>query len=74
MIPTIVIPDWDFFNRDQGYYKYMWLGYEREDGDYDFFAHGKYGQVIYVSPKYNVVIVRTGIDNWKSRFLAGNIA
>lgn len=61
--------EWDFFNRDNGYYKYMWLGYEREDGDYDFFAHGKYGQVIYVSPKYNVVIVRTGktagkVDFW----------
>ncbi|MFS0688767.1 serine hydrolase [Sporosarcina sp. 179-K 8C2 HS] len=60
--------DWDFFNRDQGYYKYMWLGYEREDGDYDFFAHGKYGQVIYVSPKNNVVIVRTGKTTGKVDF------
>jgi CubicO group peptidase (beta-lactamase class C family) len=60
--------DWDFFNRDQGYYKYMWLGYDREGGEYDFFAHGKYGQVIYVSPKYNVVIVRTGKTTGKVDF------
>lgn len=61
--------EWDFFNRDPGYYKYMWLGYSREVGNYDYFAHGKYGQVIYVSPEHNVVIVRTGkttgkVDWW----------
>lgn len=53
--------DWDFVNRDQGYYKFMWWGYSRGDGEYDFFAHGKYGQVIYVSPSNNVIIVRNGI-------------
>lgn len=55
--------EWEFFHRDQGYYRYMWLGYKREDDGYDFFAHGKYGQVIYVSPAYNAVIVRTGKTN-----------
>lgn len=58
-------PHWDFLNRDLGYYNYMWMGYNREDDNYDFFAHGKYGQVIYVSPKYNVVIVRNGITTRK---------
>lgn len=67
--------EWDFFNRDQGYYKYLWLGYSREDEEYDFFAHGKYGQVIYVSPKYNAVIVRTGkttgkVDFWPELLFA----
>ncbi|ABR50482.1 hypothetical protein Amet_4409 [Alkaliphilus metalliredigens QYMF] len=37
--------EWSFFQRDGGYYGYMWLGYDRTDGNYDFFAHGKYGQV-----------------------------
>lgn len=56
---------WDFFDRNHGYYAYMWLGYNRGKKEYDFFAHGKYGQVIYVSPKYNVVIVRNGITTGK---------
>lgn len=57
-------PHWDF-NRYNRYYNYMWWGYNREDDNYDFIAHGKYGQVIYVSPKYNVVIVRNGITTGK---------
>jgi Beta-lactamase class C and other penicillin binding proteins len=57
--------DWDFFKRNQGYYKYMWWGYQRDEDDYDFFANGKYGQIIYVSPKHNVVIVRNGVTTGK---------
>jgi CubicO group peptidase (beta-lactamase class C family) len=43
-----------------GYYQYMWYGLTRENGANDFFAAGKYGQVIYVSPQANLVIVRNG--------------
>jgi len=41
-------------------YKYMWYSRENERGGKDFFASGKYGQYLYVSPENNTVIVRTG--------------
>jgi CubicO group peptidase (beta-lactamase class C family) len=43
-----------------GYYQYMWYGLDREAGPVDFYAAGKYGQIIYVSPQANLVIVRNG--------------
>jgi CubicO group peptidase (beta-lactamase class C family) len=43
-----------------GYYQYMWYGLEREGGANDFYAAGKYGQIIYISPQANLVIVRNG--------------
>jgi CubicO group peptidase (beta-lactamase class C family) len=43
-----------------GYYKYHWWGINNPDGSYDFYAHGKYDQIIYVAPRKNVVIVRLG--------------
>lgn len=47
-------PDYD------GYYKYHWWGINNTDGSYDFYAHGKYDQIIYIAPRKNVVIVRLG--------------
>jgi CubicO group peptidase (beta-lactamase class C family) len=46
-----------------GYYKYFWWGIQRGGDDYDYEAIGKWGQSIYVSPRRNVVIVRTA-DGW----------
>lgn len=43
-----------------GYYKYHWWGINNADGTYDFYAHGKYDQIVYVAPRKNVVIVRLG--------------
>ncbi|HSL43487.1 MAG TPA: serine hydrolase [Anaerolineales bacterium] len=43
-----------------GYYKYHWWGLNNSDGTYDFYAHGRYDQIIYVAPRKNVVIVRLG--------------
>jgi hypothetical protein len=43
-----------------GYYKYHWWGIDNDDGSYDFFAHGRYDQFIYIAPRKNVVIVRLG--------------
>jgi CubicO group peptidase (beta-lactamase class C family) len=43
-----------------GYYQYMWYGLEREGGANDFYAAGKYGQIIFISPQANLVIVRNG--------------
>ena len=46
--------------RNWGYRNGWWL-MARPDGPADFSAIGHLGQYIYVSPKYNTVIVRTGI-------------
>ena len=43
-----------------GYYKYHWWGINNADGSYDYWAHGRYSQIIYVAPRKNVVIVRLG--------------
>jgi CubicO group peptidase (beta-lactamase class C family) len=43
-----------------GYYKYHWWGYKNADGSYDFYAAGRYHQIIYVAPRKNMVIVRLG--------------
>lgn len=53
-----------------GYYSYFWYGLKRTDFERnDFFAAGNKSQIIYVSPKSNMVIVRfgaeDGIDFWK---------
>jgi CubicO group peptidase (beta-lactamase class C family) len=44
------------------YYGYMWWGFAREGGGYDFAAEGDKGQFIYVSPRAGLVIVRNGIE------------
>jgi CubicO group peptidase (beta-lactamase class C family) len=49
-----------FWPQAGGYYKYHWWGINNPDGSYDFFAHGRYDQIIYVAPRKNVVIVRLG--------------
>ncbi len=43
-----------------GYYGYHWWGLRNADGTYDFSAQGNFGQMIYVAPRKNVVIVRLG--------------
>lgn len=48
------------YDSGQGYYQYMWYGLFHEDGSYDFFAEGDRGQLIYVSPGKDLVIVRNG--------------
>jgi CubicO group peptidase (beta-lactamase class C family) len=44
------------------YYHYMWWGFDRGEGHYDFSAEGDRGQFIYVSPSSGIVIVRNGTD------------
>lgn len=43
-----------------GYYKYMWYGLPRGDGEDDFSAVGNLGQFIYISPQVDLIIVRNG--------------
>jgi CubicO group peptidase (beta-lactamase class C family) len=56
------------------YCAYMWWGFGRDDGAYDYTAAGDKGQYIYVSPAKRLVIVRHGIDfgisfvEWMSLF------
>jgi len=51
----------DFIFADgRGYYKYMWWGIQRDNQNYDFMALGNYGQLIYISPQSNLIILRYG--------------
>jgi len=48
------------FADEKGYYKYMWWGIQRDDQNYDFMAMGNHGQIIYISPQKNLIILRFG--------------
>ena len=43
-----------------GYYGFHWWGLNNSDGSFDFMASGNLGQLIYVAPRENMVIVRLG--------------
>jgi CubicO group peptidase (beta-lactamase class C family) len=54
-------------------YQYMWwVENAQKDGDYHFFAAGKYGQYIDVIPEKSMIIVRhgykSGYDSWTNLF------
>jgi hypothetical protein len=49
-----------YWTDHDGYYKYHWWGINNPDGTYDFYAHGRYDQIVYVAPRKGVVIVRLG--------------
>jgi CubicO group peptidase (beta-lactamase class C family) len=51
----------DFPTQD-GYYKYHWWGYQRENGLYDYIAWGHLQQLIYIRPDQNLLIVRMGSE------------
>ena len=46
----------------RAYYGFMWWGFARPDGSYDFAAVGDKGQFIYVSPGHDLVIARFGTE------------
>jgi CubicO group peptidase (beta-lactamase class C family) len=55
------------------FYQYMWwVENAQKEGNYHFFAVGKYGQYIYVIPEKNMIIVRhgyeSGYDGWTDLF------
>ena len=55
--------------KNGGWYSYFWYGLKREDFEQDdFFAAGNKSQIIYISKKADIVIVRfgekDGIDFW----------
>jgi CubicO group peptidase (beta-lactamase class C family) len=49
-----------FATASGGYYQYMWYGLTRENGADDFYAAGNKGQLIYISPQANLIIIRNG--------------
>jgi CubicO group peptidase (beta-lactamase class C family) len=49
-----------FLEEPELYYRYLWWGFRRAEGPDDFAALGKHGQVIYLSPAANLVLVRNG--------------
>ena len=54
--------DWYALLPGEGHYKYMWYSLVRDEDEYDFAAEGDKGQLIYISPHKNLVIVRNGIQ------------
>lgn len=48
------------FSDGRGYYRYMWWGLQKDAGNYDFMALGNHGQLIYISPAENLLILRFG--------------
>jgi CubicO group peptidase (beta-lactamase class C family) len=50
----------EFWPQVGGYYKYHWWGLNNLDSSYDYMARGNLGQIIYVSPSKNTVVVRFG--------------
>lgn len=52
-----------WFNSGKGYYKYLWWGYKIDDHEYDYFAMGVGGQILYISPRKNSIAIRLG-NEW----------
>jgi hypothetical protein len=46
----------------RAYYSYMWWGFARPDGGYDFAAAGDKGQFVYVSPGRGLAVGRFGTE------------
>jgi CubicO group peptidase (beta-lactamase class C family) len=52
--------NWGVFHYYDGYCGYMWMSLRRDESNYDYYASGNFGQIIYVSPSKNLIIVRNG--------------
>ena len=52
-----------------GYYKYHWWGLEKPDGSYVYAARGHLGQVIYLNPAMNMIVVRMGKSGKSSEWM-----
>lgn len=62
------------YDNGAGYYAYMWYGKLREGEPADIAAEGDRGQIIYISPAHDVVMIRNGtdfgigLDEWTEAF------
>jgi CubicO group peptidase (beta-lactamase class C family) len=50
----------EIYSGGSGYYNFMWYGRLRDGQPSDFAAEGDHGQLIYVSPANDLIIVRNG--------------
>jgi CubicO group peptidase (beta-lactamase class C family) len=50
------------YDDGRGYYRYMWYGKLRDGQPADIIAEGDRGQLIYISPAHNAIVVRNGFD------------
>lgn len=66
-----------FFNKPDSYYKYFWWGYKVSETEYDYFALGIMGQVMYISPRNKTIAIRLGkkwsVQDWWPRIMKGYI-
>ena len=64
------------YDDGSGYYAYMWYGRLRDGEPADIAAEGDHGQIVYVSPSNDVIVVRNGtgfgisLDEWTTAFFA----
>lgn len=57
-----------WFSTGNGYYKRFWWGYKINEVEYDYFSMGVLGQILYISPRKNTIVIRLGkewgINGW----------
>lgn len=57
-----------WFLTGKGYYNRFWWGYKINETEYDYFAMGVLGQILYISPRKNTIVIRLGkewgINGW----------
>ncbi|RMD85498.1 MAG: tetratricopeptide repeat protein [Calditrichaeota bacterium] len=62
-IPRNYYPAWLGNGCNRTYYSYQWWGHTNCDSTYQYFANGNLGQVIYVIPFEDIIIVHCGNSN-----------
>ncbi len=57
-----------WFSTGKGYYKNFWWVYKINEIECDYFAMGVLGQILYISPRKNTIVIRLGrewgINGW----------
>lgn len=56
-------PEWLGNDCNHTYYSYQWWGNSQCDSTYQFFANGNLGQIIYVIPREDIIVVHLGNSN-----------
>ncbi len=62
-IPRNSYPPWMGNGCERSYYGYQWWGHTNCDSSFHFFANGNLGQIIYVIPDKEIIIVHCGNSN-----------
>jgi CubicO group peptidase (beta-lactamase class C family) len=62
-VPRKFYPDYFGGGCKRTYYTYQWWGHRNCDSTYQFFANGNLGQIIYIIPHEDIIIVHCGNSN-----------